>query len=126
MTVYTFDNGDRNQRIQDLTDEGTRFEFAEVVLVELFRAEILVNRGSLSMNLTAVPDKLDSIIFAEEVTEGHIRDGESVSHGQFCKGDIVLFLLSEFGLVKVGINELVEKYIDVVVFGFFLGIEPAE
>lgn len=78
------------------------------------------------MDLATVPDELDCMLFAKEFIEGEVGNSETVTHGELCKGYVVFFLLSEFWLIKVGVDELIEPIVDVLYLGLLLGVEPAQ
>jgi len=77
------------------------------------------------MYLTAIPYQLDCMFFSVELVERKIRNCEGIPHTKLSKSDIVFFLLSQFRLVKVGIDVLIEIIVYIVKFSLFLGVEPA-
>jgi hypothetical protein len=50
-----------------LGDERARSEFPEVVFVELFRVDFLIQCVDLGVELRTVPDELDCMLFLVQV-----------------------------------------------------------
>ena len=78
------------------------------------------------MDTTSVPDEFDCLFLTIEIAEGEIRYGERVAHCQFSIGNIIFFLLGEFGLIEVCVNELIKEMVDIFSLGFLFGVKPTQ
>jgi hypothetical protein len=65
-SVDTLNDGDRDERVENLIDEGAGLEFSEIVFIEFFGAEVLVDGRRFGMDLTTVPNKLNCMFFTVE------------------------------------------------------------
>jgi hypothetical protein len=66
------------------------------------------------------------MFLAIELIERDVGNGQAVPHGQFGISDVVLLLLGEFGLVEVGVGELIEVIIDVFHPRLLFCVKPAD
>lgn len=78
------------------------------------------------MNLTPIPDQLHCMLFPIKLVQRVIRNRKRIPHSQLSIGDIIFLLLSELGLIKIGIDELVKIVVDVIYFRFLFGEEPRQ
>ncbi len=69
VSITILEDCDRDERVDDLGYERTGSEFPEVVFVELFGVDLLIEVVDFGVELRAVPDEFYGVLFFEQVIQ---------------------------------------------------------